>query len=47
MISLYMQDDYCPADLAEACGAYAVYDYLSSLDVKVQVSKIKQYQQWL
>ncbi len=36
-----------PADVAEACGAQEVFEHLSELDRKVQVSKIKQYQQWL
>ena len=44
---LSLQDGFSPADLAEACGAHEVYEYLSSLDAKVQESKIKQYQQWL
>ena len=44
---LCLQDDFSPADLAEACRAREVREYLSSLDAKVQESKIKQYQQWL
>ena len=44
---LALQDGFSPADLAEACGAHEVCEYLSSLDAKVQESKMKQYQQWL
>lgn len=42
-----LQDDMRPADLAEAFGAHGIYEYLTGLDAKAQVDKIKQYQQWL
>ena len=42
-----MQDGMRPVDLANMLGFTDMVVYLTNIDTRAQVDKIKQYQQWL